>query len=175
MPSCRALGFSVGDLDVNACRLRKLSIGLAESMQVAIKPAKPFAFGRDAATGTPLFGLPGNPVAALVSYELLARPALRLMSGRRELDRPRIAAIATEEIARRRDGKLHIVRVIAAYGPSGRVTVAPVVGQSSHMLSAMARSNALAFLPDGDGLAAGDEVLISVIGDLRFGVKEAQA
>jgi molybdenum cofactor synthesis domain-containing protein len=162
-------GISVGDLDVTRDVFDKLSAGFAEWMQVAIKPAKPFAFGRDVATGTPLFGLPGNPVAALVSYELLARPALRLMSGQRELDRPRITASATEAIARKRDGKLHLVRVVATYAKTGRVMVTPVMGQRSHMLSAMARSNALAFVPDGDGVAAGDDVLISVIGDLWCG------
>jgi len=74
-------GISVGDLAKTRVVYEKISAGLAESMQVAIKPAKPFAFGYDATSSTPLFGLPGNPVATLVSYELLARPALRLMSG----------------------------------------------------------------------------------------------
>ena len=72
-------GVSVGDYDVVKAVLDRL--GVLQWWQVAIKPAKPFAFGL--LRGVPLFGLPGNPVSSHVSFELFARPALRAMMGHR--------------------------------------------------------------------------------------------
>ena len=70
-------GVSMGDYDVVKAVLGR--IAEMRWMQVAIKPAKPFAFGT--IDGVPVFGLPGNPVSSLVSFEMLARPALRQMMG----------------------------------------------------------------------------------------------
>ncbi len=72
-------GVSMGDYDVVKAVLGR--IAEMQWMQIAIKPAKPFAFGM--LDGIPVFGLPGNPVSSLVSFELLARPALRRMMGHR--------------------------------------------------------------------------------------------
>ena len=126
-------------------------------MQIAIRPAKPFAFGTLA--GTPVFGLPGNPVSSIISFELLARPALRKMMGfsDEDLDRPRLRATADEDIHRRPDGKLHFARVVLAT-VEGRLHARSAGGQGSHQLAAMAAANALAVLPDGDGVSAGDEL-----------------
>ena len=63
-------------------------------MQVAIRPAKPFAFGRLAASGIPVFGLPGNPVSSVVSFELFVRPALRILGGHIDLHRPVVSFVA---------------------------------------------------------------------------------
>jgi molybdopterin molybdotransferase len=119
------------------------------------------AVGRDA--GVPVFGLPGNPVSALVSYELFARPALRMMAGYSHLGRPRLRAVLGAPVPRRPDGKVHLARVALTRGPDGRPRVCPADGQGSHQLSALARSQALALVPDGEGLAAGDEVEIWVL------------
>ncbi len=83
-------------------------------MQIAIKPAKPFAFGLLAAGDrrVPVFGLPGNPVSSMVSFELFARPALRKMMGHTVLDRPTIVAVADDGLPRRVDGKTHYMRVV---------------------------------------------------------------
>ena len=135
--------------------LEKLSGATMRSMQVAIKPAKPFAFGVLEKTGTPVFGLPGNPVSARVSYELFVRPALRSTAGCIVLDRPRLAAVAEVDLPRPRDGKLHLMRVMARTGTDGSLAVRIAGGQDSNMLSVMANSNALALLPDGDGVRAG--------------------
>jgi molybdopterin molybdotransferase len=128
-------------------------------MQIAIRPAKPFAFGT--LDGTPVFGLPGNPVSSIISFELLARPALRKMMGHAdgELDRPRLEAIADDDIRRRPDGKTHFARVVIAVD-AGRLHARSVGGQGSHQLAALASANALAVLPDGDGVPAGDEVTV---------------
>ena len=126
-------------------------------MQIAIRPAKPFAFGT--LDGTPVFGLPGNPVSSIISFELLARPALRKMMGHGddELDRPRLRAIADDHLTRRPDGKVHYARVVIA-AKGGELRARSAGGQGSHQLAAMAAANALAVLPDGDGVIAGDEV-----------------
>lgn len=149
-------GVSVGDFDLMKQVLDTL--GAMRWMQIAIRPAKPFAFGL--VEGTPVFGLPGNPVSSLVSFELFARPALRSMMGHPQIDRTRVQAVADAAFGRRPDGKTHFVRVVASYR-DGAVHVAPVGGQGSHHLSAMASANALAVVPDGDGVAEGD--LLTVI------------
>lgn len=128
-----------------------------------------FAFGTLASNQTPVFGLPGNPVSALVSYELFVRPALRAMAGYRVLDRPRLSATAETDLGRRRDGKLHLLRVLAQTGDDGTLRVRLSGGQDSHMLFAMAEANALALLPDGDGVAAGGRVDVLLLDTERLG------
>ena len=147
-------GVSVGDFDFVKTVLDRL--GRMRWMQVAIRPAKPFAFGT--VDGTPVFGLPGNPVSSMVSFELFARPALRQMMGHTQLDRPRARVVADQPLRRTPDGKVHFVRAVATMGADGRYHVRSAGGQGSHQLAAMAAANALAVLPDGDGVAAGAEV-----------------
>ncbi len=156
-------GVSVGDRDVVKTVLEKLGGATARSMQIAIQPAKPFAFGVLEERGTPVFGLPGNPVSALVSYELLVRPALRFMAGNTVLDRPRLAAVAEVDLPRRRDGKLHLLRVTTRTGADGVLRARLSGGQESHQLRSMAQSNALALLPDGDGVSSGERVEVLLI------------
>jgi molybdenum cofactor synthesis domain-containing protein len=151
-------GVCIGDLDMVQVVLDKLSGGTMRWMRVAVKPGKTLAFGTLAATGTPVFGLPGNPVSALVSFELFARPALRRMAGHRRLGRPVLAGVAEVDLLRPSDGKLHLVRAIATADAGGTVLVRPSGGQGSHMLRAMAEANCLALLPDGDGVPAGGRV-----------------
>jgi molybdenum cofactor synthesis domain-containing protein len=167
-------GVSVGDRDVVKLVLEKLSGATMRSMAVAIKPAKPLAFGVLQASGSPVFGLPGNPVSALVSYELFVRPALRSMAGYTVLDRPRLAAVADADLLRDRDGKLHLIRVTARAGPDGLLRVRMSGGQGSHMLRAMSQSNALALLPDGDGVRCGENVEVLLLdADRLTGSSEA--
>jgi molybdenum cofactor synthesis domain-containing protein len=157
-------GVSVGDVDYVKVVLAELSGGSMRWMQVAIRPAKPLAFGTLAAGGTPVFGLPGNPVSALVSYELFVRPSLRQMGGHLELHRPQVLGVADEELRRRADGLLHLLRVRAWFGQDGRVHVrASGAAQESHLLRAMAESNALALVPDGPGVGAGDAVEVMLL------------
>ncbi|HEX2381852.1 MAG TPA: gephyrin-like molybdotransferase Glp [Acidimicrobiales bacterium] len=157
-------GVSMGDFD----EVKAVLSDLAEDMrwmQVAIRPAKPFAFGTVGVM--PVFGLPGNPVSSLVSYELLARPALRRMRGHRagDLDRPRLEAVAEKPLTRRPDGKTHFARVVVAL-EAGKLVARSAGGQGSHQLAAMAAANGLAVLPDGDGVGAGETVSVIVTGDL---------
>jgi molybdenum cofactor synthesis domain-containing protein len=152
-------GVSMGDIDLVKVVLDR--IGDMRWMQIAIRPAKPFAFGL--VEGTPVFGLPGNPVSSMVSFELLARPALRKMAGHRALARPEIPAVAGEDFRRRPDGKVHFVRVVAERDGHGMLHVRSAGGQGSHHLTAMARADALLPLADGDGVAAGDPVRVLLL------------
>jgi molybdopterin molybdotransferase len=160
-------GVSVGDFDYVKVVLDK--IGRMDWWQVAIRPAKPFAFGVAGPRDTPVFGLPGNPVSSMVSFEMFVRPGLRRMMGHPDgrLLRPVVAAIADEGLPRRSDGKLHLDRVVATNGPDGRIHVRRSGGQSSHLLRAMALANALALIPDGDGVAEGGAVDVMVLGTIE--------
>lgn len=147
-------GVSMGDFDYVKKVLTE--IGDMRWMQVAIKPAKPLAFGTVA--GTPIFGLPGNPVSSMVSFELFARPGIRKIMGYAEPVITPIVGVAGAAMKRRPDGKTHFARVSAVIGPDGRHEASFSGGQGSHQLSAMAAANALAVIPDGDGVAVGEPV-----------------
>jgi molybdopterin molybdotransferase len=153
-------GVSVGDFDFVHAVFGRL--GTAHAWQIAIKPAKPLAWGR--VGKRPLFGLPGNPVSAAVSFELFARPALRRLAGHSHPRRPLVPAFAAEPLRRRPDGKLHLVRAVATFGEDGRLRVRSAGGQGSHMLGALAAGNALALVPDGDGVAEGDPLQVIRLG-----------
>jgi len=157
-------GVSMGDYDVVKAVLGRIAD--MHWMQIAIKPAKPFAFGLLAAgegPATPIFGLPGNPVSALVSFEMLARPALRQMMGHERIGRTRVVAVADAGITRRTDGKLHLDRVIAEWGTDGRCHVRSARAQGSHQLAATATANAIAEVPDGSGVAPGGDVVVHLL------------
>lgn len=190
--SCDAVvtsgGVSKGDFDfVKLVLDRKVaaadpSTG-AEShlLSVAIRPAKPLALaflpaaeitaggdrnGRSQRL-VPVFGLPGNPVSSLVSYQVIALLGLRALAGRPGRQTP-VRAIAGEDLTRNRgDGKLHLMRVRASWTEDGRITVASSGGQMSHQLGSMAAANALALLADGDGVAAGGAVDVLLVGALE--------
>jgi len=152
-------GVSMGDYDVVKAVLGRIAD--MRWMQVAIKPAKPFAFGL--LDGTPIFGLPGNPVSSLISFELLARPALRRMMGHRHLMRQGLVAVTDVDLRRQTDGKVHLVRVNGSFTDDGRYHVVPVGAQGSHQLAATALADALVVLPDGDGVPAGADVAVLML------------
>ena len=159
-------GVSMGDFDVVKAVLSK--IATMQWMQMAIKPAKPFAFGQlkssDGRT-IPIFGLPGNPVSSLISYELLARPALRKMMGHTEnLMRPAIRAVLDSPLKRKQDGKIHFMRVFGEFAEDGRLHVRDSGPQGSHQLASTAMANGLAYVPDGNGLQAGEHVSVYLLG-----------
>ncbi len=169
--SCDALvtsgGVSMGDFDFVKVVLDRMSTaegGVAMRwMQIAIKPAKPLAFG--VLGGVPVFGLPGNPVSCMVSFELFARPALRRMLGHpseRQAHVP-VLAVADEDLRRNPDGKTHFARVRAEFGPDGRLHVRSSGGQASNLLRAMADANALAVLQDGPTITAGSEIPVLLL------------
>ena len=167
--SCDALvtsgAVSVGDYDFVKTAIETVARDRPGSdfiwAQVAIKPAKPLAFGR--LGRVPVFGLPGNPVSSHVSFELFARPALRMMMGHAEPGRPRVQARAAHPFGRRRDGRLYIERVVLARADDGGFLASRSGVQASNVLSGMARANGLALLPDGDGVGEGAELTVLVL------------
>lgn len=152
-------GVSMGEADVVKMVLDRMTD--PRWFQIAIRPAKPFALA--SVDGVPLLGLPGNPVSALVSFELLARPAIGHMAGHQDLGRPTLAARAGDGLTRRPDGKAHYVRVTVARDATGALVATPVAAQGSHQLVAAAGAHGLAVLPDGDGVAAGGPVDVLVL------------
>lgn len=160
-------GVSMGDYDVVKAVLGRIAD--MTWMQMAIKPAKPFAFGtlaRPDGTPVPIFGLPGNPVSSLVSFELMARPALRRMMGHSRLSRTSLVAVTDTEFKRNPDGKVHFARVHGEFADDGRYHVRPVGAQGSHQLSATSTADAMVVLPDGQGIPAGADVAVLLLGDL---------
>lgn len=147
-------GVSMGDYDMVKIVLRR--IAEMEWWQVAIKPAKPLAFGLIG--GVPIFGLPGNPVSSHVSFELFARPALLQMMGHQRRFRPVTPVVAEHDLRRRADGKLHLDRVTLRRSGDGSLMAARTGVQASNVLSAMALADGLALLPDGEGVGSGDLV-----------------
>ena len=158
-------GVGQGDFDVVKIVLSRIAD--MKWMQMAIKPAKPFAFGKlksSDARVIPIFGLPGNPVSSMISFELLARPALRKMMGHTQnLTRPAVRAIVDAPMKRKQDGKIHFMRVFGAFGDDGRLHVRDTGPQGSHQLAATAQANGLAMVPDGKGLSVGAEVDVMLL------------
>lgn len=149
-------GVSMGDYDVTKIVLGgNASVGF---WQVAIQPAKPFAFGK---VGNALFfGLPGNPVSVLVSSEQFLRPALLRMQGATRILRDQILAVAGERMVTDPE-KTVFLRVRISGEQAGRPIVVTSGGQSSNVLSAAAAADAFAVVPRGVAVVdAGEDVVI---------------
>jgi len=136
-------GVSVGERDYTKQVLAEL--GDVRSFRVAMQPGMPQAFGF--AAGTPLYGLPGNPVSCFVVFEMLVRPALRRLAGHPDdrLDRPRVVARLGEPV-RSPPGKVSFLRVRLQVGDDG--LVATLTGhQGSGVLSSCVAADGLAVVP----------------------------
>lgn len=136
-------GVSLGDYDMVKDVLQ--AQGSIAIWQVRMKPGKPLAFGFIG--GTPLLGLPGNPVAAAVSFEQFARPAIKRMLGRRDLHAPSINARLTERIDNR-GHRRHFVRARVESDGAGGFTVRVAGDQGAGVLTSLARANGLLVLPE---------------------------
>lgn len=135
-------------------------LGDIELWRVAMKPAKPFAFGK--ITGTPLFGLPGNPVSVMVAFEQFARPALLKMMGATRLFRPLLRARAAHRIDTDVE-KTVFIRVFVRAGDDGRLLVTESGSQMSNVLSSAAAADAFVVVPVGVGsIEAGDPVMMEM-------------
>jgi molybdopterin molybdotransferase len=145
-------GASVGDLDFVKAAFQSAG-GELEFWRVAIKPGKPFLFGRH--HGKYLFGLPGNPASALVTFLLLARPALQKLQGAAAVDGPSTFGIVGESLTNRGDRR-HFMRV--RVDASGKVWSAGT--QASHALRSLAAADGLVDVPPHGMLAAGTLVRV---------------
>lgn len=149
-------GVGAGDAD----HTRRVMAQVADMAfwQLAIRPGRPFAVGR-MDHGTLIFGLPGNPVAAMVAFTLLVRPALLRMMGARVPPPLLLRARMLDAFATKRPGRTEYPRGIAAAAPDGHLQVQTTGPQGSALLGAMARANCLIVLPhDGGPVGPGDAV-----------------
>ena len=128
--------------------------------QVAMKPGKPLAYGR--VYGKIFFGLPGNPVSSMISFEQFVRPALLKMMGHTCLFRRTIRAVVEEDI-QKKEGMTHFIRArIECCG--GRYRVLPTGGHNANMLKSMVGANGLIVLPENaTTLKKGDEATIQLL------------
>jgi molybdopterin molybdotransferase len=154
-------GVSVGDLDLVKDALDALGVERL-FWQVAQKPGKPLAFGR---LGDRLvFGLPGNPVSALVCFHLYVRPALRRLQGHRRLHAPLVEASLARSV-RKAKALTEFVRVQLGWTDDGWVAT-PLPSQSSGVLTALGSGAALLVGPPAlDELPAGGRYAVLVLGD----------
>jgi molybdopterin molybdotransferase len=150
-------GVSLGDYDFVKDVLR--SEGDIAIWQVRMKPGKPLAFGH--IRGTPLLGLPGNPVAAAVSFVLFGRPAIRTMLGHRDVA-PRTIDVVTGEDLDNRGQRRHYVRVRLENRGNGLPTASSVGEQGAGILSSLAAADALLVVPESMERAAAGTRLTAI-------------
>ena len=151
-------GVSVGELDLVREALMQCGAEL-HLWKVAMRPGKPITFG--SIEGRPVFGLPGNPVSAMVTFELFVRPALRRMQGCAAVDRPRIVVPALEPIANP-GGRRGYLRVTLAR--DGEDYGARLTGdQGSGILRSMVLADGLAVVPPDTTVPAGGHVEVIVL------------
>jgi len=154
-------GVSVGDFDVVKEVLA--AEGDMTFWRVRMKPGKPFAFGQIG--GVPLLGLPGNPVSAMISFELFARPAILKMLGIDKWRRPTVQATLVEEV-KRKDERRHYLRVrVETEGrPEGGYLAYLTGEQGSGILSSMVHANGVAIIPeDASHVPAGTRVQVMML------------
>ena len=150
-------GASVGEHDLVKHALDGHGFEL-DFWRVQMRPGSPFSFGllRGGGRDIPVFGLPGNPVSAVVTFEVLVKPALRRMQGRRRIYPPAVRVRAAERIGSKR-GLVHFLRVRLTRAADG-VEEARLTGpQGSGILTSAAYADALLVVPlDCEGLEAGE-------------------
>jgi molybdopterin molybdotransferase len=145
-------GVSVGDTDYIKLAFEKLG-GALDFWKVNMRPGRPFVFGQW--RGKFLFGLPGNPVSAFVTFLVLARPALRKWQGAKATGLPAHPGTLAEALANPNDRR-HLMRVTADEG--GRVRSAG--SQASHIMASLAVANGLVDVPPMTTLPVGATVTV---------------
>jgi molybdopterin molybdotransferase len=145
-------GVSVGEWDFVKSAFSHLG-GQVDFWKVSIRPGKPFVFGR--LDEKFLFGLPGNPVSALVTFLLLVRPALRRWQGATDVSLPSHAGVLAESLANATERR-HFMRVRC--DREGHVRIAGT--QGSHMMSSLAQADGLVDVPPKTTLAVGTSVRV---------------
>jgi len=152
-------GISVGDYDFVKDVLNDLGMEMV-FWKVAMKPGKPLAFGTIGKK--PVFGLPGNPVSSMVSFEQFVRPSLLKMMGHRQLFRPVVEAILKEDI-HKEPGRRHFIRAFVSF-EDNHYFVALTGAQGSEILRSMVRANGLIVIPeDREIVRAGEKVKVQLL------------
>jgi len=147
-------GVSVGDADYTKLVLEQLGdIGF---WKIAMKPGKPFAFGK--LPSSYFFGLPGNPVSALVTAHQLAVPALLKLQNSHVNKLP-LLKVKTTTILNKRAGRMDFQRAILSSNEQGEMTVTSTGSQGSGILTSMSTANCYIVLPSCQGKVAAGEVV----------------
>ena len=156
-------GVSVGEADFTKHILEK--VGKINFWKIAIKPGKPFAFGKLEKAW--FCGLPGNPVSALVTFYQLVQPAIAKLSGYSQWKAPmRLPAIAASNL-KKAPGRLDFQRGFYQLNAQGQIEVQPVGFQGSHLFSSFVKSNCFIVLEQERGnVVAGEAVTIEPFNDL---------
>ncbi|MBI4589220.1 MAG: molybdopterin molybdotransferase MoeA [Candidatus Rokubacteria bacterium] len=157
-------GVSVGEYDLVREALNRLGAEL-HLWQVAMRPGKPITFG--SMRGRPVFGLPGNPVSAMVTFELFVRPALRKMAGHPALHRPLITARALSPIPNPGHRRGYLRVTVTADGGEYRVRLTG--NQGSAILRSMVAADGLAVVSPDTTIPEGGEVPVLLLKPLREG------
>ncbi|OGQ48334.1 MAG: hypothetical protein A2W63_03990 [Deltaproteobacteria bacterium RIFCSPLOWO2_02_44_9] len=149
-------GVSVGDFDFVKDVLKEMGSEM-RFWKVAIKPGKPLAFG--IINNKPVFGLPGNPVSAMVAFEQFVRPAILKMMGVRNIFRKSLTALLTSSL-KKKAGRMHFIKAVLEE-KKGQFYATPLEGQGSGILSSMVMANSLIILPeDAEDAAKGSKVKV---------------
>jgi molybdopterin molybdotransferase len=152
-------GVSVGDYDFVKDVMKDLGMEMV-FWKVAMRPGQPLAFGRIG--GKPVFGLPGNPVSSMISFEQFVRPSLLKMMGHRQLFRPVIEAILKEEI-RKMTGRRFFIRGTVSF-EKNQYFVTTTGEQGSGILRSMVKANGLIVIPeDQEMVRAGERVKVQLL------------
>lgn len=150
-------GVSVGDADYVTQTLQRAgSVGF---WKVAMKPGRPLAFGRIG--GALFFGLPGNPISAMVTFYQLVRPALQALGGWSIPAAPLTVTATSLNALRKKPGRREFQRGVLEQADDGKLVVRSTGKQGSGILSSMGAANCFIVLPEDAGpVAAGDEVTV---------------
>ncbi len=153
-------GVSVGEADFTKAMMKKL--GDVAFWRIAMRPGRPMAVGSipvpDEGRSAVLFGLPGNPVAVMVTFLAFVRPALLRMMGANTPAPPLLRARSTEAI-RKKPGRTEYQRGTVSTAPDGSLQVQTTGNQGSGVLSSMVQANGLIVLHHAQSnVAPGDEV-----------------
>ncbi len=152
-------GVSMGEYDFTKDVFKDLGAEM-NFWKLAIRPGQPLAFGK--IQGTLAFGLPGNPVSSMVTFEQLVRPAMMKMGGHRSYGRPVVQAVLQEKISKRNDRR-HFLRGVLSR-QDGVLTVRTTGDQGSGILTSMVKANGLIDVPeDVTKLNPGDTVSVQVL------------
>jgi len=147
-------GVSVGDADYTKLVLEQL--GEIGFWKIAMKPGKPFAFGKLA--NSYFFGLPGNPVSALVTAHQLAVPALLKLQGAQPRNKP-LLKVKTASQLNKRAGRMDFQRAILSTNQQGEMIVTSTGSQGSGILTSMSTANCYIVLPSSQGKVAANEIV----------------
>lgn len=147
-------GVSVGDYDLVKDIMSEVG-NMMQFWQVAMRPGKPLAFGF--MRGIPVFGLPGNPVSSMISFEQFVRPSILKMMGHTNIFRKTLKAVSKENIDKKK-GVMHFIRARVEL-ENGVYTVSTTGEQGSGILKSMVGANCLVVIPETVGFVKAGEVV----------------